>query len=188
MALWRNRPGFFVGFSGGGVGSRRMRRFFSFCGAVVTGQGSRRKLPDFLRGWWWGRGFPADAGTFHPCCVLRGVTGGGTLRLCSAVVTGQGSRHKLPGFFSGFGGGGALRLCGAVVTGQGSRRKLPGFFCGGWRVAGGGFPADVKDFPFCGAVVTGQGSRRKLPDFLRGWRAVGRIFCKGRGCGARGGG
>lgn len=110
----------------------------------------------FCGGWWRGAWVPGGCGDFSP--LLR---------------------------FAGGTGGGMLRLCGAVITGQGSRRKLPGFFAevGRW---GCGFPADAKVFSFCGAVVMGQGSRRKLPVFLRGLAVGGRSFCKGRGCGARG--
>ncbi len=149
----------------------------------------RGNRPDFFAGVGrWGCGFPAGAGTFHPCCVLRGDRrrDAPSLRRC---CNGTRLPAQIAGFFCGVGrwGGGfpadakVFSFCGAVITGQGSRRKLPGFFCWGWRRRGCGFPADAKVFSFCGAVVTGQGSRRKLPGFFAGLADGGAKLLQGAG-------
>ena len=148
MALRGNRPDFFAGVGGGFPADAKV---FPFFGVVVTGQGSRRKLPDFFAGGW--------------------PVGGVSSRRMRGLFT--------PAAFCGGTGSGTLRLCGVVVTGQGSRRKLPGFFAG--LVTGGGFPADEKVFSFCGAVITGQGSRRKLPDFFAGLAGGGAKLLQGAG-------
>ena len=46
---------------------------------------------------------PGGCGDFSPLLRFAGGTGGGMLRLCGVVITGQGSRRKLPDFFAGVG-------------------------------------------------------------------------------------
>ena len=132
----RKLPGFFCGVGSGGWVPGGCEGFSSLR-RRCNGTRLPAQIAGFFAGLVAGGGFPADAGTFHPCCVLRGGTGGGTLRLCGAVVTGQGSRRKLPGFFAGLAGGGTkllqgagLRRKGADDCGFNARRR-------GWRFCGG---------------------------------------------------
>ena len=143
MALRGNRPDFFAGVGGGGVGSRRMRGLFT--PAAFCGGDGRRDAPS-LRRRCNGTRLPAQiAGIF-----LRRLAGGGV-----------GSRRMrglfTPAAFCGGTGGGTLRLYGAVVTGQGSRRKLP-VFLRGLVVAGRSF-----------CKGQGCGARgRMIADLMRG--------------------
>ena len=160
MALRGNRPDFFAGVGGGFPADAKV---FPFFGVVVTGQGSRRKLPDFFAGlavggvWVPGgcEGFfflrrccngarlPAlIAGIF--CGVGRwgvwvpdGCEGFSFLRRC---CNGTRLPVQIAGFFAEVGGGGTkllqragLRRKGADDCGFYARRRGWGFCRGGGR-------------------------------------------------------
>ena len=135
----------------------------------------RGNRPDFFAGVGrWGCGFPAGAGTFHPCCVLRGDRrrDAPSLRRC---CNGTRLPAQIAGFFCGVGrwGGGfpadakVFSFCGVVVTGQGPRRKLPGFFAGVGRL-GGWVPGGCEGFFFLRRCCNGTRLPVQIASFFAG--------------------
>ena len=179
MALRGNRPGFFCrGWRRRGCGFPADAKVFSFCGAVVTGQGSRRKLPDFFAGvgrWGWVPGGCEGFFFLRRCCNGTRLPA----QIAGIFLRGWPVGVWVPGGCGGFSP--LLRFAG----GDG-RRDAPSLRrrCNGTRL-----PAQIAGF-FAGVggggtkLLQGAGLRRKGADDCgfnarrRGWG-----FCGGGGRG-----